>query len=729
MGKVKNFFFAVGRWFKNHAPTRRRIIQVYAALLNNANLKGFGEGQIYTGATKNVCTPGLNCYSCPGAVAACPLGALQNSLGSSGTTTPYYILGIIALFGVALGRTICGFLCPFGLTQDLLYKVKSPKLKKSAYTRILSYLKYLLLIVLVIAVPLIYHNVPAFCKYICPAGTFEGSVGLLANSVNTDLYAMLGYLFSWKFALFVCFVVACIFIYRAFCRFICPLGAIYGFFNRIALLGVKLDKSKCIDCGMCISKCKMDIRHVGDHECINCGECISVCPTHAISWKGGKLFVEPVSMGVSASEAPATVKVALSSIISSGTTMPVTGENAAIAEDVSLTNQTESNAGSANGDVVLSEETTRSEILPEKTERIDGSSAPSMQKVRYVRKKSSKILEAVAWSLAGALLIAALVYYNIQPSANAAFGNTVENFSARAYDTAYAEESYTLYENNDKPTVLVFWSSRNDTSIEYISSLKDSYSELTEEANVVAVHVVNSDSAAVVQGIIDSNGLNLCDIPFVQDENSFNAYGNCGGDGAFPMTVVLNVHNEVYSRYFKPLEADEIKSDITKAMDATVYRVGDKLYDFTVDTYESSYKEGSFSTASARGKVLVINFWYVSCGPCIEELPFIEKKQEEFGDRVVTLAIHANNDDVSQAQAFINSENTDRNKASWADWQIIFGQDVGSDMFATRLGYKSYYPITVVVNAEGYITFVRQGKIINQEFDDLTDAIKAALGE
>ena len=155
MGKIKNFFKGVGRWFKNHIPTRRRIIQVYAALLTNANLKGFGEGQIYTGGTKKVCTPGLNCYSCPGAVTACPLGALQNSLGASGTTTPYYILGILALLGLALGRAICGFLCPFGFFQDMLYKVKTPKAKKSAFTRLLSYLKYLLLITLVIAVPLI----------------------------------------------------------------------------------------------------------------------------------------------------------------------------------------------------------------------------------------------------------------------------------------------------------------------------------------------------------------------------------------------------------------------------------------------------------------------------------------------------------------------------------------------------------------------------------------------
>ena len=227
MAKVKNFFKKVGLWFKNHAPSKRRLIQVYAALLYNANIKGFfGKGSdiIYRGGLKNVCAPGLNCYSCPGAVAACPLGALQNAMASSGTRAPYYILGILALFGLMLGRTICGFLCPVGLGQELLHKIKTPKLKKSRYTRILSYFKYVLLIVCVIAIPLIYHGIPAFCKYICPAGTFGGAGGLLSNPANADFFDMLGYLFSWKFILLVIFIVGSIFVYRFFCRFFCISG-------------------------------------------------------------------------------------------------------------------------------------------------------------------------------------------------------------------------------------------------------------------------------------------------------------------------------------------------------------------------------------------------------------------------------------------------------------------------------------------------------------------------
>ena len=120
---------------------------------------------------------------------------------------------------------------------------------------------------------------------------------MLLNPENHAKLADLGPLFTWKFTVMVLVILGSIFFFRFFCRFLCPLGALYGFFCRVALLGVKLDKTKCTDCGMCITACKMDIKRVGDHECIHCGECVSVCPTKAISWKGEKLFVRSNDIG------------------------------------------------------------------------------------------------------------------------------------------------------------------------------------------------------------------------------------------------------------------------------------------------------------------------------------------------------------------------------------------------------------------------------------------------
>lgn len=269
-------------------------MQLYFAVLFNANLKGFVTGNIYQGHSKQFCAPGINCYSCPGAVGACPLGSLQGSF-SADHSTMYYVFGILLLYSILFGRMICGWLCPFGLIQELLYKIKTPKLKKSPVTRLLSYLKYVILVFFVFIVPIAYAfkdtPLPAFCKYICPAGTIEGGLLLLSNEVNASYFSMLGPIFTWKFLMMVSIVVGCIFAFRLFCRFLCPLGALYGLFNKISFFGVKVNMDKCTHCNLCVSHCKLDIKQVGDQECISCGECIDVCPTKAIQWKGGKILL------------------------------------------------------------------------------------------------------------------------------------------------------------------------------------------------------------------------------------------------------------------------------------------------------------------------------------------------------------------------------------------------------------------------------------------------------
>ena len=208
-------------------------------------------------------------------------------------------MGIVLLFGVVLGRTICGWLCPLGLIQEMLHKIPTLKIKKSRLTRALSWLKYIVLAVFVVAIPLWYgirHDlpVPGFCKYICPAGTFEGAIGLLSNRNNTGLFGMLGILFTRKFVMMVIIGLACVFCYRSFCRFLCPLGAIYGLFNRFCLVGVRVDEDRCNGCGACVRNCGMDVRHVGDHECIHCARCMESCAQKAIALKaGGAVLIAP----------------------------------------------------------------------------------------------------------------------------------------------------------------------------------------------------------------------------------------------------------------------------------------------------------------------------------------------------------------------------------------------------------------------------------------------------
>lgn len=258
---------------------KRKWVQLFCAVFYNFHITGFAKGTIYQGDLKSACVPGLNCYSCPGAAFSCPLGSLQTALVSSKYRFPYYMLGMLLLFGIVLGRVVCGFLCPFGWIQELLYRIPSKKLPKNSVTGKLSLLKYGVLAVFVVAVPLIFL-VPGFCKYICPAGTLEGGIPLLWK--NETLRQMAGGLFRWKVLLLVLILLSAVFLFRSFCRFLCPLGAFYGLFNRFSFFGMRVDEEKCNHCGKCLRHCKMDIKKVGDAECIQCGECIESCPQRAL---------------------------------------------------------------------------------------------------------------------------------------------------------------------------------------------------------------------------------------------------------------------------------------------------------------------------------------------------------------------------------------------------------------------------------------------------------------
>ena len=83
----------------------RGFIQAGAALLTNIHLPNFLKGGLYQGKGKYVCVPGLNCYSCPAASGACPIGAFQAVVGSSKFRFSYYITGFLILLGVLLGRS------------------------------------------------------------------------------------------------------------------------------------------------------------------------------------------------------------------------------------------------------------------------------------------------------------------------------------------------------------------------------------------------------------------------------------------------------------------------------------------------------------------------------------------------------------------------------------------------------------------------------------------------
>lgn len=276
----------MGKKLKRHLRT---FVQLCVLALTNGYAAGFAKGTIFKGRTKLVCVPGLNCYSCPGALGSCPIGSFQAVVTSRNHNFTFYVVGFLLFFGAIFGRFVCGWLCPFGLVQDLLHKIPFPrKWKKLPGDRWLRFLKYVILAGFVILLPLTVLDVvgqgqPWFCKYICPSGTLFGGIPLIA--ANPPLRAALSWLFTWKVGLLVVLLALSVPVYRPFCRYLCPLGAIYSLFNPIALYRYTLDAQACTKCGACQRACPMDIpvyRTPNSLECIRCGKCKAACPHGAI---------------------------------------------------------------------------------------------------------------------------------------------------------------------------------------------------------------------------------------------------------------------------------------------------------------------------------------------------------------------------------------------------------------------------------------------------------------
>jgi len=254
---------------------------------------------LYHGFLKAFCAPGLNCHSCPASLFACPIGILQNSLGTyrSFTFSAFfpvfaYTLGFLLFWGLLLGRFICGWICPFGFIQELIYKTPGPKLKLSPSPRIRTLIKASLLFITVLLFPLLVkkglYGVSAFCKYLCPAGTLEAAIPQVI--LQPQLRSLIGGIFFFKLFLLFLILVLCTLEERFFCKVLCPLGLIYGLFNKISLVNFIANREKCRICGSCEKVCVSEITpyiQVESLECIRCLRCKEVCPEEVFVVKKG----------------------------------------------------------------------------------------------------------------------------------------------------------------------------------------------------------------------------------------------------------------------------------------------------------------------------------------------------------------------------------------------------------------------------------------------------------
>ena len=720
-------------WWQRHRPSTRRLVQLYSALLYNAHLKGFIDGEIYVGKAKYACVPGFNCYSCPGAVGACPLGSIQNALASSGHQAGWYVLGIIALFGVILGRTICGWICPLGLIQELLHKIPTPKIRKSRVTRVLSWLKYILLAVFVVAIPLWYglkNNLPlpGFCKYICPAGTFEGAMGLLSNPVNTEKFSMLGILFTRKFIIMLVIGLLCVFCYRSFCRFICPLGAIYGFFNRLNVIGVKVDKGRCNNCGACVRSCGMDVRRVGDHECINCGKCMEGCAQKAISIKAGAYTLKSPAGGCADDkEHPEANRKHFAKVLWS----------------ISLALLCFALAWFNFLDPSVKK---RSTVKPAPTPpAATAALAPEEDAKADAEKENGTNPENTAEP----------VSFESDAPIGYEVGQQLADFTTPTFDGG----EFRLSDYRGRIVIINLWATYCTPCVQELPEFEALLREHEDELAMLAVHS-SMTGEVEPQDFVKSKGWGDWKLPFaLDDEDEDTLFTIVNGGSTLPQTIVLNrcgevIYNRVGSVTPEMLEnlyeqadasvpaapagsisapedaapaskeentgtdaekgtgtdSGEAIQPVSFESDAPVgYEVGQQLADFTTPTFDG----GEFRLSDYRGRIVIINLWATYCTPCVQELPEFEALLREHEDELAMLAVHSSMTGEVEPQDFVKSK-------GWGDWKLPFAlDDEDEDTLFTIVNGGSTLPQTIVLNRCGEVIYNRVGSVTPEMLESL----------
>ncbi|MBN1619522.1 4Fe-4S binding protein [candidate division WOR-3 bacterium] len=250
----------------------------------NSYLKGFSQG-IYTGSAKRFCAPFINCHSCPSATFSCPVGVSQHIFTyrhlAGATVIPQFVFGFLISISLLLGKLVCGWLCPFGLVQALLNRIRTLKIK---IPHPVTNVKYFIFFLMIIFLPSVTGE-PWFCK-LCPVGSLEAGIPLIAfGTASGALRDLAQSMFSLKLSILLAFLVFSIYSKRPFCRMVCPVGAVFSFFGRFSLIRVRINKEFCTSCRLCEKVCPIELpieKAVSSGNCFLCGECVKACNRKAL---------------------------------------------------------------------------------------------------------------------------------------------------------------------------------------------------------------------------------------------------------------------------------------------------------------------------------------------------------------------------------------------------------------------------------------------------------------
>jgi len=275
----------------------RRIVQSIALLVTNSYFAAITKASFYQGNLKGVCVPVLNCYACPLAWGSCPIGTLQHYVIVR--AVPFYVLGVLGLVGLLVGRWPCGWLCPFGFLQELLHKIPSRKFSAPDWLR---HLKFVFLFG-VAGVVVWFTFEPWFCK-LCPAGTLEAGLPWLWWQARGSVFAegmdFTTWMFALKMVILVGLLLLMVMMWRPFCRFMCPLGALLGLMNKVSLLQLDYDLDSCAiayakgsefencaTCKHCSLHCPMGLKVPEQRGSVDCIRCMNCTSYGSVYWRFG----------------------------------------------------------------------------------------------------------------------------------------------------------------------------------------------------------------------------------------------------------------------------------------------------------------------------------------------------------------------------------------------------------------------------------------------------------
>jgi uncharacterized protein with FMN-binding domain/Pyruvate/2-oxoacid:ferredoxin oxidoreductase delta subunit len=187
------------------------------------------------------------------------------------------LLAMATIFTITIifGRFFCGWLCTFGAINDFIYMI-SKKLFKTKFKvseKLDSILKYLKYVILLFIVAVIWTTGTTAYDSYSPWDAFA-----MFDNVSGAIAQYTG-----GFILLAIIAIGAAFIERFFCRYLCPLGAVFAILSKARILKIKKFRDKCGPCRICTNNCSMGIKlyqvdKVRSGECINCFKCIDVCP-------------------------------------------------------------------------------------------------------------------------------------------------------------------------------------------------------------------------------------------------------------------------------------------------------------------------------------------------------------------------------------------------------------------------------------------------------------------